>query len=285
MSAENKNLEAKDTNNTQKYTLTKKDINKCFNRLYIGAEMSNSYERLQALVFCASMCPALEKLYAKKDELVKALKRHLQFYNTDSIPGGLILGIVLGMEQQKANGENVPSDAITSLKTGLMGPIAAIGDSIIWAAYMPILIALFLPLAKQGSPLGGILPLIIYPVTTYILMYYLTHRGFRLGRDAITQLMKNGKMQSVIFAADTVGLMMMGALSANYVTISSPLKINVSGSEFALQKLLDSIVPGILPLAAVFAIYLYMIKKGQNFNKILLAVVVISLIGSVTGIL
>ena len=31
--------------------LTPKDIRQCTNRLYIGAEMSNSYERLQALVF------------------------------------------------------------------------------------------------------------------------------------------------------------------------------------------------------------------------------------------
>ena len=78
--------------------LTKKDVNRCMNRLYIGAEMSNSYERLQALVFCASMIPALKKLYPEKEEYVQALKRHLVFYNTDSIPGGIILGITLGME-------------------------------------------------------------------------------------------------------------------------------------------------------------------------------------------
>lgn len=268
-----------------KYSLSKKDINKCFNRLYIGAEMSNSYERLQALVFCASMIPALEKLYTKKEELVDALKRHLTFYNTDSIPGGLILGVALGMEQQKANGEDVPGDAITSLKTGLMGPIAAMGDSIIWAAYMPILIALFLPMANNGSAMGGILPLILYPLTTYILMYYLTHLGFKLGRDAIAKIMRNGKMQSIIFGANTIGLMMMGALSASYVTISSPLEITASGSTFALQSFIDSVIPGFLPLVAVFAIYTYMIKKGQNFNKILIAVVIISVIGSLTGIL
>lgn len=265
--------------------LSSKDINKSFRRLYVGAEMSNSYERLQALVFCAAMSPSLEKLYPKKEDLVEALQRHLVFYNTDSIPGGLILGIVLGMEQEKAGGGNVPDEAITSLKTGLMGPIAAIGDSIIWAAYMPILIALFLPFANQGSPWGGILPWVIYPVTTYYLMKYLTLRGYRLGRESVVQLMRDGKMQQIIFSANVIGLMMMGALTASYVSISTPLVLGASGSEIAVQPLLDSIIPGILPLAAVFGIYFYMIKKGQSYNKILIAVVIISILGSVTGIL
>lgn len=265
--------------------LSKKDINKCMNRLYIGAEMSNSYERLQALVFCVSMAPALKKLYPEKEAYIGALKRHLVFYNTDSIPGGIILGIILGMEESKANGEEISGDAITSLKTGLMGPVAAIGDSIIWAAFMPILIALFLPWANSGNPLGGILPLIIYPVSTYLLMRYLTHKGYQVGRESVLKILKNGSMTAVIFIANVIGLMMMGALSASYVSIATPFTMNVSGSEFVFQDFLNMVLPGILPLAAVFLIYLYMAKKGPNFNKILFVVVIISVIGSLTGIL
>ncbi|MEG0958273.1 MAG: PTS system mannose/fructose/sorbose family transporter subunit IID [Erysipelotrichaceae bacterium] len=271
--------------NKNSLRLNKRDVNKCMNRLYIGAEMSNSYERLQALVFCASMIPALKKLYPNKEDYIAALKRHLTFYNTDSIPGGIILGITLGMEEQKANGEEITDDAITSLKTGLMGPIAAIGDTIIWAAYMPILIALFLPLAKNGNAMGGLLPFIIYPSTTFFLMRYLTQKGYRVGRDSVLKILHNGSMQSVIFSANVIGLMMMGALSASYVSISTPFKIIASGSKFVFQEFLDGVIPGILPLAAVFLIYIYMVKKGQNFNKILLVVVIVSVIGSLTGIL
>ena len=265
--------------------LTKKDVNRCMNRLYIGAEMSNSYERLQALVFCASMIPALKKLYPEKEEYVQALKRHLVFYNTDSIPGGIILGITLGMEEEKANGGSITDDAITSIKTGLMGPVAAVGDTLIWAAYMPILIALFLPFAKNGNPIGGILPLLIYPISTYYLMKYMTQKGDQLGRESVLKILKNGSMQAVIFFANVVGLMMMGALTAGNVSISTPLSLSASGSEFALQAFLDSVVPGILPLAAVFAIYIYMAKKGQNFNRILLVILIVSVVGSLLGIL
>jgi D-glucosaminate-specific PTS system IID component len=61
-----------------------------------------------------------------------------------------------------------------------------------------------------------------------------------------------------------LGLIMMGALSASYVKITTPLKISaLKGSEVVVQQILDSIAPGLLPLAAVFAIYFYLVKKGR----------------------
>ena len=100
--------------------LTKKDITKSMWIYYAGAELSNSYERLQSLVFCASMTPVLKKLYDTDEELSAALKRHLVFFNTEGILGAIIQGIVISMEEQKANGENITDDAITGIKTGLM---------------------------------------------------------------------------------------------------------------------------------------------------------------------
>ena len=93
--------------------LTKKDITKSMWIYYAGAELSNSYERLQSLVFCASMTPVLKKLYDTDEELSAALKRHLVFFNTEGILGAIIQGIVISMEEQKANGENITDDAIT----------------------------------------------------------------------------------------------------------------------------------------------------------------------------
>lgn len=80
--------------------LTKKDITKSMWIYYAGAELSNSYERLQSLVFCASMTPILKKLYSTDEELSEALKRHLVFFNTEGILGAIIQGIVISMEEQ-----------------------------------------------------------------------------------------------------------------------------------------------------------------------------------------
>jgi mannose/fructose/N-acetylgalactosamine-specific phosphotransferase system component IID len=67
------------------------------------------------------------------------------------------------MEEQKTRGEPISDASITGIKTGLMGPLAGMGDSIIWAAVMPLLIAIFIPFAarqrlrryRAADPLSG----------------------------------------------------------------------------------------------------------------------------------
>ncbi|WP_024344948.1 PTS system mannose/fructose/sorbose family transporter subunit IID [Lacrimispora indolis] len=271
---------------TQVKKLTKKDITKSMWIYYAGAELSNSYERLQSLVFCASMTPVLKKLYSTDEELSAALKRHLVFFNTEGIFGAIIQGIAISMEEQKANGENVTDEAITGIKTGLMGPIAGMGDAIVWAAIMPIIISIFLPFASSGSALGGIMPLILYPAISIVIAYGLIHNGYTLGKKSVMSLLHGGKMKSIIFTANVIGLTMMGALSASYVNITTPLKFEfVSGTQIVVQDILNTIAPGLLPLAAVFTIYTYLRKKGPYYNRILLTVVAVAVIASLLGIL
>jgi D-glucosaminate-specific PTS system IID component len=266
--------------------LTDKDIRKSWLIYYMGAELSNSYERLQSLVFCAAMTPVLKKLYKNKEDLKSALKRHLNFFNTEGIFGGIIQGIIIAMEEQKAKGEDVSDASITGIKTGLMGPVAGIGDSLIWAALMPLLIAIFIPLGSSGSALGGILPLILYPGITIAISYALCRKGYTLGRDSILALLQDGRIKELIFGANVLGLIMMGALSASYVKISTPLQITaLKGSTIVVQDILNQVVPGLLPLAAVFGIYYYLTKKGPRYTTILVTVVIFSLVTSILGIL
>lgn len=273
-------------NENEQRILSKSDVNKSMWIFYAGAELSNSYERLQSLVFCASMIPVLKKLYPNKEELSEALKRHLIFFNTEGTFGAIIQGIAIAMEEQRARGENVTDSAITGIKTGLMGPVAGMGDAIVWAAIMPIIIAIFLPMAKNGSPMGGILPLILYPAVTIGISYILIHKGYSLGKKSITGMLQGGKMKSIIFSANVIGLVMMGALTASYVKISTPFVLNVSdGTSIVFQDILNQIVPGLLPLAAVFGIYYYLTKKGPRYNTILISVVVFSIVTSLLGIL
>lgn len=266
--------------------LNKQDVTKSFWLYYFGCEESNSYERLQSLVYCASMIPCLKKLYPKKEDLSEALKRHLAFFNTEGTLGGVIQGISIAMEEEAATEGTVPGSAITSIKTGLMGPIAGMGDGIVWAVVMPIIYGVFIPYASQGSALGGIMPLILWPGITILIQYFMTHRGYKLGRQSITGILQSGMMQSIIFAANVLGLIMMGALSSSYIAISTPFQITMgAGNTLVFQEILDAVVPGILPLVAVFGIYFYMQKKGPRYNVILLSIIVISVVCALLGIL
>ncbi|MDN6634110.1 MAG: PTS system mannose/fructose/sorbose family transporter subunit IID [Enterobacterales bacterium] len=270
----------------QSSALTKGDITKAWFIYWLGAEVSSSYERLQSLIFCASMTPIIKKLYPEKEERAEALKRHLNFFNTEQTFGAVIQGVAIAMEEQKTRGEPISDASITGIKTGLMGPLAGIGDSVIWAAVMPLLIAIFIPFAAKGSAFGGILPLVLYTGITLAVSYGLVHKGYTLGRDSIITLLQGGRIKELIYGANVLGLIMMGALSASYGKITSPLKISaLEGSEIVVQQILDSIAPGLLPLAAVFSIYFYLTKKGPRYTTILLSVVVISVVCSLLGVL
>ncbi|GAB2027466.1 PTS system mannose/fructose/sorbose family transporter subunit IID [Lactovum odontotermitis] len=267
--------------------LTKKDIRKSYWIYQLGAELSNSYERLQTLVFCASMIPAIKKLYAGDEEAQReALHRHLNFFNTEGTIGSSIQGISLAMEEEKANGAAITGTSIVSIKTGLMGPLAGIGDSIIWAGLEPLILSIFIPMAKTGSALGGIAPIVIYTVVTMYISYLLINRAYTLGRNSIVSLLRGGKIQQVIYAANVLGMMMMGALTASYVTIASPTKWKVpGGATIVLQDILDSIMKGLLPIAAVFAIYFFMVKKGPRYGIIIGTIIVFSILASLIGLL
>ncbi|EFU17132.1 PTS system mannose/fructose/sorbose family IID component [Enterococcus faecalis TX1346] len=267
--------------------ITKKELSKAFWIYQLGCELSNSYERLQSLVFCASMIPAIKKLYADDEEQQReALKRHLNFFNTEGTVGASIQGIAIAMEEEKSNGAAISDTAITSIKTGLMGPLAGIGDSIIWAALMPLIISIFIPMAKGGKVIGSIGPLVLYTAITLYISWTLVNKSYTLGRNSILSLLKDGKIKQVIYSANVLGMMMMGALSASYVKIASPMTFKVTGgATIVLQDILDQIMKGLLPLAAVMAIYFFMVKKGPRYGIIIGTIVLVSLVTSFFGLL
>lgn len=269
----------------EKKTITEKDVKKSWLRYYFFAETGISYERLQAIGFCQSLIPVFKKLYTKKENFAEALKRHLVFYNTEAVFGSVINGITIAMEEQKANGEPIEGETITSVKTGLMGPMAGIGDSLDWATFKPIIFALGATLSANGSPLGCFV-LLLLPVIQIIIGTNLAAYGYRAGRASIKNILGSGRIKQLITAASAMGLYMMGALSSTYVKLSTPLKLTFGkGNEpYVIQNILDGIVPGLLPLLAVLGIYWWLNKKNQNMVLIMLIILAVSLAGAFLGV-
>lgn len=276
---------SEEKNQNTKNIITEKDVRNSWLRYYLTCEMGISFERLQAMGFCYSLIPILEKIYPDKEDLSKALERHMVFYNTEAVFGSPINGIVIAMEEQRAKGEPVEEDAITGIKTGLMGPLAGIGDSIDWATLKPIIFALGATLSASGSVIG-VFVLLLLPIIQLIIGMQLSVYGYRAGRSSIKEILHSGRIKELITGASTLGLFMMGALSSTYVELSTPLvfQFGADNEPFVVQEIIDGIIPGLLPLAAVLAIYWWLTKKNQNFVVIMLLIVGFSMIGAFLGI-
>ena len=88
-----------------KIKLSKKDVWKAFLKWTFFSHSNYNYERLQASGILQSMSHIPEKLYpGNKEEQKKFMQRHMSFYNTEPHFGGIINGMVLAMEEERANG-------------------------------------------------------------------------------------------------------------------------------------------------------------------------------------
>lgn len=223
---------------------------------------------------------ALDKLYSDVKDKAAAFKRHMVFYNSQGNWGSIIGGIVLAMEEERANGAELSDEAINGMKTGLMGPMAGIGDTMDWGTLMPLAYSIGLPFAMSGSPLGSILPMLLVGWVMLGESYFLFFRGYKYGRQSIANLLESGSINKLIYAAGIVGMAVLGALTGSYVNLSTQLAIPLAGGqELSIQAdVLDNILKGILPLGLVLFCWQMMLRK-KKITTIMLYLLMIGLIG------
>lgn len=265
--------------------LKKSDVVKSF-WLWMWFCVSNyNYERLMANGFTHALSPVLKKLYGHDEEAMKeALERHLVFFNTEPHFGGIIGGITVAMEEQKAQGKPISGQMINSLKTGLMGPLAGIGDTLWQGTLTPILLSFAISLGATGNLLGPALYVILMPLIMFTIAYQAWMKGYVLGKDGIRKLLAGNMIKKVMTLAQTMGGIVLGGLTAGFVTLSSPVTINVGESVLKLQAdVLDKLLIGLLPLS-VTLLTLVLLNKKMKSTTVLGFLAVIAGVGAALGI-
>lgn len=269
-----------------KIILSKKDILSTFWKWTFFSHSNYNYERLQASGVLFSMSHLPEKLYPGDKEAQKAfMQRHMQFYNTEPHFGGMINGMVLSMEEAKANGAEIPDDAMNSVKTGLMGPFAGIGDTLWQGTLQPILLAVGISIATAGNMLGAAVFGISDMVIMLILAYIMFMRGYKSGKNGVQAILGGGKMKQLMAAASIMGSTVLGSLTASYVKAESTMKISLGQADLALQAdILDKLFKGMIPLG-ITLLTLYLLKNKQmKSTTVMLILVILGAFLGITGI-
>ncbi len=267
----------------KKNIVTKKDLMKAWLRWTTAVEVPVSFDRMQALAFGYSMNPVMRKIYKDKpEELKEAMKRHTSMFNTNCDWGSIIHGITISLEEQRALGheDEVSPEMIQSLKLGLMGPLAGIGDSVDQGIVATIPLAIFVPMAQAGSVIAAFIPAIIYVAWSYIWSWTLFKKGYTLGKNSVLEILHSGAIKKVIDIASIVGLFMIGCLSASYVKVTTILEFAsgaADGATTTVQSILDGILPNLLPFCVVMGMYLYITKRGPKFIRLMVYTMVIAI--------
>lgn len=250
-----------------------------------STEACYNYERLQALGIANLMITPIRELYQTKAEQVRELKKYMVFYNSEVFTiGPIINGITCSMEEAKANGENITEKDINSVRTGLMGPVAGIGDTVMQGILFPILFGIGCSMALDGSYLGPIFATVVFELLIFGCGYFMFMTGYKQGKTSLLKILKNGTVDKIINAFSIVGLMVVGSMAATRVTVNTPLAVKVGQGVTKLQSVLDSLAPGLIPLGITMLVW-WMLRKKVNTLVIIIAIFILGILGYYTGIL
>lgn len=250
-----------------------------------SSETCYNYERLQAMGRANAMVPIVRRLYDTKEKQAEELKKYMVFFNTEpSFIGTVIHGIDASMEEQRANGADVTAEDINAVRTGLMGPMAGIGDTVSQGIIYPILAGIACSLALAGNVAGPILFEVAYKVLMLTLGYTFYMMGYRQGKSAILSFLRAGTLNRITEIFSIVGLMVVGNMAASRVTIVCPLAFKIGQVSLNIQSVLDSLMKGLLPLAITLAVW-WMISKKMKPTTVIVILFAVGIVTSLLGIL
>ncbi len=269
--------------------LTRNDVFGAWWRWLLFSHSTYNWERMQGMGFAHSMTPIIAKLYKSKEDISAALKRHLIFFNTQPDIGGIIHGAVIAMEEERASGADISDEAINGVKTGLMGPMAGIGDSIQQGIVIPIALAIGMNIATggaigtatRGNILGPLFFFVVVAAFVWGVGWWLWWTGYRQGRAAVTNILKSGALNRVISGAGVLGNFIMGALTVSFVKVATGVAFKIGGTAFDVQKIFDSFMPNLLPLLLVLLIWWLVARKKVSPTVIMVVIIAAGILLSI----
>jgi len=159
---------------------------------------------MQNLGFADAIAPALEELYPDPAERAKATARHLEFFNCHPYLAAAILGGAVRLEERVAQGEATPQ-AVSSFKSALGPPFAALGDGFFWLALRPAAALA----AAATEPLLG-----LGCVFVFLALYNTVHIAARIWLFSVGYVRAEGVVESVARAHMASGTPLLKACGA-----------------------------------------------------------------------
>lgn len=253
---------------------------KTINRMVWKSTMlqaSFNYERMQAAGWLWSILPGLRKIHTNDEDLSISMAHNLEFFNTHTYTVTFVMGIVLSLEQQKAD-----INTIRSVRVAAMGPLGGIGDALIWFTLMPITAGITASMAMEGNLMGPILYFIIVFGVQMALRYWLLNWAYSLGTSAVSILTKYAK--EFTHAASMLGVFVVGALTCNYGATQLGMVIPNGDATIDIQGLINGILPSLIPLALTLMCFFLVKLRQWKPTKIIGLLLVIGILGCAIGL-
>lgn len=264
--------------------LSKKDLWKIYRRqLFIRSSLN--FERQQSLGFVCSMLPVIEKCYPDEADRIDAMQRHMQLFLTQPMISSVPIGIACAMEERYATQKDIDKDSINAVKTALMGPLAALGDSIINGTIRPLIAGIAISMAMDGNVMGPIIFFVVMSCVSLGTRYFGVFKGYEKGVQIVDEIQKSGLIHRLSDIASVAAFVIVGGFVPDVVSLSTKISYTSGDTVISLQEQLNNLIPGILPLGITMLMYYLIAKKKKSPILMMLLLMVIGVIGVALNIL
>ena len=223
-----------------------------FWRWYFLGGAGWNYEKMQGLGYYFSMLPMIKK---QKDE-----------------EAPIIMGVDCALQDQTGA---EAADTIAALKTGMMGPLAGIGDTLFHVIPSTIIGSIASYMALEGSPLALVL-WIFFGLLRMFCMKNFFSLGYREGAKIVSEI--GNRLKKITKAANILGITVIGALIPSVVNARFAYEFSWGEVSISVQELADKIMPSLAPTLVVFFAYWMLGRKKMNSTRVTLLRVVVGIL-------
>lgn len=234
-----------------------------------------NFERLQNAGFLFSIYNMLKKIYYGDEAgMLAAIRRHMSFFNTHIFFSSAALGVMTRLEADLPNDDAKAKDIeIDNTKMGIMGPLAAIGDSLFWSGIRPLALLFgagvvwMTDFSVAGWIQAAAISLVVYNMPRILIKYYLLLKSYYKYKELFV-LIQKVKFQDIMKSIKAAGMGILGVFTAVFL-VRPEIHITLNKGP------MDSIL-----LFSAFMLVIWALRSKKSVSNIFLGVLVISIIVS-----
>ena len=258
--------------------LTKKDVNQVLTRYCLSRQTCFNYETMQSGPWVWSMHPAMKKIYQDDEILAEKYKSYFKFFNCHPWFGQLIMMANLAVESTKEEG---CTETALDIRTSLMGPLAGLGDAIVWVLLPTVLGAIAGYQAQNGSMFGTVLAVAVN-IVLWLVFWKLAWPVYQKGVSFITD--RNASLRNLTEVCSILGIIVLGAMVASTVNVNIAYSWTVGDLTQNLGELLNTIIPYFGSVVTTAILYWALGRKKMNSGKLIWIVIAAAILLGALGI-
>ena len=214
-----------------------RDVNKKMSwllrfRVFLGTlalQASWNSQRMQNLGLLSSLLPFRLTQARDINEDRLFCRRYYEFFNTNPYFANYLIGGLIRLESERAQGTELPSGLTTTYKDSLGRTFASLGDQLFWMGLRPALIMAICLMGLHGWQIGILTTITAFALGQLWLRWWALGRGFELGLD-ILQLLRSPHWHLAIKWTGRAAMLLTGLVAGFFLVRVSTISLTAGKS-------------------------------------------------------